>query len=64
MYRADFYLCNLRRDILRRDRNRNGGGVSMYIRKNIPYSNREDLAVENIELICFEVKKNLKVNHC
>ena len=35
-------------DILRRDRNRNGGGVSMYIRKN---------AVENIELICIEVKK-------
>ena len=29
----------------------------MYIRKNIPYSNREDLAVENIELICIEVKK-------
>ena len=44
-------------DILRRDRNRNGGGVSMYIRKNIPYCNREDLAVENIELICIEVKK-------
>ena len=39
------------------DRNRNGGGVSMYIKKNIPYSNREDLAVENIELICIEVKK-------
>ena len=44
-------------DILRRDRNRNGGGVSMYIWKNIPYSNREDLAVENVELICIEVKK-------
>ena len=44
-------------DILRRDRNRNGGGVAMYIRKNIPYSNRKDLAVENIELICIEVKK-------
>ena len=44
-------------DIFRRDRNRNGGGVSMYIRKNIPHSNREDLAVENIELICIEVKK-------
>ena len=29
----------------------------MYLRKNIPYSNREDLAVENIELICIEVKK-------
>ena len=25
-------------DILRRDRNRNGGGVSMYIRKNIGQS--------------------------
>ena len=44
-------------DILRRDRNRNGGRVSMYIRKNIPYSNRKDLAVENIELICIEIKK-------
>ena len=30
-------------EIIRRDRNRNGGGVSLYIHKSIPYSNRNDL---------------------
>ena len=44
-------------DILRRDRNKNEGRIAMYIWKNIPYSNRKDLAVGNIEVICFEVKK-------
>ena len=29
-------------DIIRRDRNRNGGGVALYIHKSIPYTNRND----------------------
>ena len=31
-------------DIVRLHRNRNGGGVAMYIRKNKSYINRQDLA--------------------
>ena len=30
-------------DIVRRDRNRSGGGVTMYIRSNISFINRNDL---------------------
>ena len=31
-------------DILRRDRNRNGGGVALYIRQSLNYINRQDLS--------------------
>jgi hypothetical protein len=34
-------------DIIRRDRNRNGSGVAMYIRSNISFINRNDLAGTN-----------------
>ncbi|CAB4006694.1 RNA-directed DNA polymerase from transposon BS, partial [Paramuricea clavata] len=44
-------------DIVRRDRNRSGGGVAMYIRSNIPYTIRKDLFPGNLELICIEIKK-------
>ena len=44
-------------DIVRRDRNRSGGGVAMYIRSNIPYTIRKDLFPDNLELICVEIKK-------
>ena len=44
-------------DIVRLDRNRNGGGVAMYIRKNIPYIIRQDLAFHALELICIEIRK-------
>ena len=30
-------------NFIRKDRNRSGGGVVLYIRDNIPFSNREDL---------------------
>ena len=33
-------------DIVRRDRNRNGGGVAMFIRSNISFINRNDLVPE------------------
>ena len=44
-------------DIVRRDRNRSGGGVAMYIRSHIPYTIRNDLLPDNLELICVEIKK-------
>ena len=44
-------------DIIRLDRNRNGGGVAMFIRKNIPYIIRQDLVPDAIELLCIEVRK-------
>ena len=44
-------------DIIRRDRNRHGGGVSIYIRDNIPYIQRYDLPVQDLETICIEIKK-------
>ena len=44
-------------DIVRRDRNRSGGGVAMYIRSHIPYTIRNDLFPDNLELICVEIKK-------
>ena len=44
-------------DIVRRDRNRNGGGVGMYIISHIPYTIRKDLFPDNLELICVEIKK-------
>ena len=31
-------------DILHRDRNRNGGGVALYIRQSLNYINRQDLS--------------------
>ena len=33
-------------DIVRRDRNRNGGGVAMFIRSTISFINRNDLVPE------------------
>ena len=44
-------------DIVRRDRNRNGGGVAIYIRNNIPFTIRKDLMPDNLELLCVELKK-------
>ena len=51
-------------EIIRRDRNRNGGGVALYIHKSIPYTNRNDLLcdleictaqlnIHNVKLILF-----------
>lgn len=44
-------------DIVRKDRNRNGGGVAVYIRKRIPYINRQELIPNVLEAICIEVNK-------
>ena len=36
-------------EIVRRDRNRNGGGVCFYIKTAISYSVRTDLNIKNLE---------------
>ena len=44
-------------DIIRCDRNRSDGGVCIYIRKSITYSERPDLVADNLEAVCLEVAK-------
>ena len=44
---AEVEICGY--EIVRRDRNRNGGGVAIYLRNNIPYVERSDLIPENVE---------------
>ena len=44
-------------DLVRRDRNRHGGGVAIYIRKVIPYLERKSLIPDNVEAICLEIQK-------
>ena len=39
-------------DIIRRDRNKNGGGVCFYVRSTINYSLRLDLSVNQLENLC------------
>ena len=52
---AEVEICGY--EIVRRDRNRNGGGVAIYLRNNIPYVERSDLIPENVEALCFEIRK-------
>ena len=42
--------------LLRRDRNRHGGGVAMFIRNTIDFKHRTDLQCGNLEILCIEVK--------
>ena len=42
---------------MRHDRNRHGGGIAIYIRNVIPYSERNSLIPDNVEAICLEIKK-------
>ena len=44
-------------EIVRVDRNRNGGGVAIYIKNNISYNLRENIIPDEAEAICLEVKK-------
>ena len=44
-------------DLTRCDRNRNGGGVAIYVRNNISYMERSALIPENVEALCIEVRK-------
>ena len=44
-------------NLIRRDRNRAGGGVVLYIRDNIPFSDREDLVPSSLEMVCAEISR-------
>jgi hypothetical protein len=44
-------------DLIRKDRNRTVGGVSLYVRNTIPHSDRNDLLPNNVEAICIEINK-------
>ncbi len=47
----------LRYDIIRNDRNRYGGGVVLYVHDNIPFSIRNDMIPEHLEIISIEVNR-------
>ena len=44
-------------DIIRKDRNRYGGGVVLYVRDNIPFSERKDLISKDLEMVCIEINR-------
>ena len=44
-------------NLMRRDRNRSGGGVCAYIRNCINYRRRLDLENDSLELIALEINK-------
>ena len=44
-------------EIIRQDRNRNGGDVAIYLRNNISYVERSDLVSEHVEALCLEIRK-------
>ena len=44
-------------NMIRRDRNRFGGGVVVYIREVHSFKERKDLNLENLEMICCEINK-------
>jgi exonuclease III len=52
---AEVEICGY--EIVRRDRNRNGGGVAIYLCNNIPYVEQSDLIPENVEALCLEIRK-------
>lgn len=45
-------------DVIRLDRNRNGGGVAIYLRTSTNYRNRSDLLPDGIEAICIDILKH------
>ena len=44
-------------EIIRKDRNRHGGGVLLYIRDTINYKLRNDLMLKSLEMVTVEVLK-------
>ena len=43
--------------MLHHDRNRQGGGVALYIKNSIPFLVRQDLVSPNLEMLCVEINK-------
>lgn len=44
-------------EIVRRDRNRHGGGVCFYVKNSINFSIRNDLNMDSLENLCLEIRK-------
>ena len=44
-------------DLIRKDRNPNGGGVAIYVSSITPYTTCNDLLTNDVEAICLEIKK-------
>ena len=44
-------------DVVRKDRNRHGGGVVIYIRNSINYTVRDNLTDESLKAITLEISK-------
>ena len=44
-------------EIIRVDRNRNGGGIAIYLKSNISYNVRDNIIPDQAEAICLEGKK-------
>lgn len=42
-------------NLIRKDRNRNGGGVAMYIQNHLPFKKRDDLTVNHLEAIWIQI---------
>ena len=43
-------------NLLRRDRNRHGGGVAIFLRETLNFEHRTDIKAQNLEIICIEIK--------
>lgn len=43
--------------IIRKDRNRSGGGVCIYLRNSINFITRSDVIADEIEAVCVDIKK-------
>ncbi|CAB4025476.1 Transposon Ty3-G Gag-Pol poly, partial [Paramuricea clavata] len=44
--------------LIRKDRNRYGGGVLLYVRDTIPFTERNDLLTCSLEMICVEISRS------
>ena len=54
---SDFEVFIHNYTLLRRDRTRQGSGVALYIKNNIPFLVRQDLVSPNLEMLCVEINK-------
>ncbi len=61
--RKSIYLLN-GYTIIRKDRNRNGGGIAIYMKNNISHFERVDLTLDsgNLELISIEINRDYIVD--
>ena len=51
--------------MIRKDKNRAGGGVAMYVKSNIVYKERSELADKDLEMLVVEILlPNVKTFFC